>query len=338
MRIHLFDPSGCGLGLAIGLVQLGHTVVHRGPSAWNEAIGETNRLCRELAQHWCGTAAVNAADAADCDLLVIVDVFADLLHALVHGIGALAPFDPTRPFADTRNPTVYPERLRFWSELTARVPRVVVVDMSDASAFREVGFEALPHATLLARECAGRGHDRWQPFPFLYNNVMLWVELMRPECEWWFPTSRRRRKWDWVFCGTIEHRRYEGRRQAALERVGQQWPCLRGHVVTQVPFVEVLGILQSARFGLDLPGAGEVCFRVHECLALGTPVLRPEPGRVCLAAGLASVVVGDPSELQGLDAEAVRSVYRASYAPRAAATAMLAAVAADDARLAVPAS
>ncbi|HEX5051831.1 MAG TPA: hypothetical protein VFZ65_08675 [Planctomycetota bacterium] len=322
-HVHLLDPTGCGLGLAVGLVGHGHAVRYRGPREWNCEAGETHRMCGELARRFTGEPACES-ELGDCDLLVIVDVFADMLDALAHRLNAHAPMRPGDPLQSTSNPLVYPGRLRFWLEVAQRAPRVAVVDMSDAGGPHEVASELLPQAALFARECARDARGPWRPFPFLYNNVLLWLEHLRPETEWWVPGGQRRFVSDWAFCGTIDHVRYGDRRRRALARAVQRWPRLRGALATQIPFVDVLRVLQATKFGLDLPGAGELCFRVHESLALGTPVLRPEPGSVALAEGLERVVVADPYAWEGNDAQAVRSIYARSYGPGAAAAVLLA--------------
>ena len=76
----------------------------------------------------------------------------------------------------------------------------------------------------------------------------------------------------------------------------------------------------------DLPGAGELCFRMHECLALGVPVLQPEPFTIAVPPGLEQVVSDEPELLERLDPEAVRAVYLDCCSPRAAAQMLLAAV------------
>ncbi|MEO6595261.1 MAG: hypothetical protein ABIP94_10960 [Planctomycetota bacterium] len=120
MRIHFFDPTGSGLGLAIGLVELGHAVVHRGPCSWNSSeAGDTDRMCRDLVQRYLGAIGdgpgPNESDTGtdECDLVVVVDTFADMLHALTQGVGVNAPMRGDDPLQQTLNPLVYPERLRF---------------------------------------------------------------------------------------------------------------------------------------------------------------------------------------------------------------------------------
>lgn len=330
MRIEVVDPGGGGLGLAIGLGQLGHSVAHRGPTSWREGAAWPANCSRDLQQRFC---VPWSADAPEPDLLILVDVFADYLHALERRLGADAGAFVADPLDDRGGTLVYPDRLAWFCRRALAAPRVAVVDLSDASSPREVAFTALPHATLLARECPAAGDGRWRPFPFLYNHVLLWLELLRPAAEWWVPGGARRRLHDgvfrdWAFCGTVEHPRYGDRRRRALAELVLRWPQLRGRVETSLPFADVLRVWQHVGFGVDLRGAGELCFRLHECLALGTPVVRPFATSIALPRGLRGVVADAPEDLAPLTPEAVRAVYERHYAPRAAATWLLAAVAA----------
>lgn len=324
MRIVVQDPSGSGLGVALGLGELGHEVRYRGPARRAEpAPGSFEQLRQRLVAHRFGAGVARDDDTGD--LLVAVDTFADILGTLGRGIGTDLPMDAGDPFAHTLNPLVYPARLQRWCDLVGRAPRVAVVDLSDAAAPLEPLFEALPGATLLSREGGGAG-GTWQPFPYLYNNVLLAIENLHHERDWWHPPAHRRPDVDWTFCGTVRHPRYGDHRLRALDEARQRWPHLRNRVASDVSFVDVLRLLQCTRYGLDLPGAGELCFRLHESLALGTPVLRLGPGRVQLAPGLERAVTDDPVAFTPPDAFAVRELYREHYAPRAAATALLAAV------------
>lgn len=326
VRIVVEDPTGCGLPLAIGLCELGHRVTWRGPQrAAGGGPDTTPPLCRELIARFFGAPAATVAPADECDLYVAVDTFADILTTLGRGLDTGAPMDLTDPFVPTQNPLVYPGRLRRWLDLAARAQQLAVVDLSDAAAPREVAFEMLPGATLLAREALPGGP--WRPFPFLYNQVLLAIEHLCAERDWWIPSAARRTNADWTFCGTIDHPRYGGRRAAALAHAVRRWPSLRGHVAVAAPFAEVVGLLQATRFCLDLPGAGELCFRVHEALALGTPLLRLEPNPLPLAPGVRSLLTCEPGAPMP-DAETVRACYREHLAPRAAAAALLAACAA----------
>jgi hypothetical protein len=315
VRILVLDPSGCGLGLAIGLVELGHAVRHAGPRAWAETdVPEPVRCCRELAARFFG-AQGGPLTAGSIDLLVVVDVFADLL----------AEVDPSKVVRHAR-------RIQAQIDAAARAPRVVVFDASDCQKPRAAAFEQLPHAVLLAREVARGEAGRWQPFPFLYNNVMLWLEHLRPPREWWVPEKTRQRQWDWAFCGTLDHPRYGERRRRALAAVAQRWPELRSAVRTEASFVEVMEVLQGSRTGLDLPGAGELCFRLHECLALGVPVLQPQAPAIEFTPGLAPVLLSEPADLT---ADEVREIHLQHYAPSTAAARLLAALAHGLRRLAV---
>ncbi len=111
-----------------------------------------------------------------------------------------------------------------------------------------------------------------------------------------------------------------------LSELPGKWPQLQGTVQAGASFLEVLRTLQSVRFGIDLPGIGELCFRLHECLALGTKVVRPTPGQIAVPRGLEAVVVRDPAELRDYQPDTVRAVYKALYSPRAAAAWFLAGV------------
>ncbi|MFO1077275.1 MAG: hypothetical protein U1E73_06060 [Planctomycetota bacterium] len=152
------------------------------------------------------------------------------------------------------------------------------------------------------------------------------MQRLRPRHDWWIPPARRRAVLDWTFCGTVDHPRYGGRRAAAIAAIRERWPFLRGDVCERASFADVVGRLQAARACLDLPGAGELCFRVHEALTLGVPLWRPEPFGVHTAPGLEAVIGGDPRALGELDPHAVSAIAESCYSPRAAATALLAAV------------
>lgn len=328
MRISLLDHSSLGLGLAIGLTQLGHQVRYVGPEPWPEDTpGEAELQRRQLLAHFLGGGAA-AVDPGD-DLLVIHASFADQLLTLHHGRYTRERADLGRPLRQTLNPLVYPARLRLWLQLAAAAPSLVAIDGSDARSPRETAFEQLPRCTLLARETGLDAGSPWQPWPFLYNPVLLWLELLRPEREWLAPKATRRPQWDWAFCGTVQHARYGDRRERLLAELQTRWPSLRGTVSTTAPFVEVLQLLQSVRSGVDMPGEGELCFRLHEYLALGVPVLRPWPFGITLPAGVGEAIVQDPASIDGLDCDQVRSIYQQCYAPRIAAEAMLAAVQQD---------
>jgi hypothetical protein len=325
VRIEVVDPCGGGLGLAIGLVQLGHTVAHRGPSSWVAGAPWPTNCSRELQQRFCGAW---SSSAPEPDLLILVDVFADYLRALELGIGVRPGAVVHDPLQDGAGTLVYPDRLEWFCRRAQSAQQVAVVDLSDAASPREIAFTALPHATLLARECPASGDGPWRPFPFLYNHVLLWLELLRPASEWWLPGDARRRDSDWAFCGTVDHPRYGDRRRHALDELARRWPSLRGCVETSLPFAEIVRVWQQVGFGVDLPGAGELCYRLHECLALGTPVVRPFPTNIALPRALRGVVVDSPEHLASQSPEDVRAIYERHYAPRAAATWLLATVAA----------
>ncbi len=181
MRIEVVDPSGGGLGLAIGLAQLGHEVVHRGPTSRAQPNAqEMTRCSRDLQQR-----VLRAPQPGDgeADLLVLVDVFGDYLRSLQLGIGIMLDVVIDDPLQDGAGTLIYPHRLQYFCERAVAAREVAVLDCSDFGAMREVAFEAIPHAALFARECPAHGDGPWRPFPFLYNHAMLWLETLRPRGE-----------------------------------------------------------------------------------------------------------------------------------------------------------
>lgn len=327
MRIDVVDPGSHGLGTAIGLRQLGHDVRYFGARAAQRRESWADGVRRELVTHVFGDGAEERQPGRDCDLLVLADVFADYLHALATGVGPLG-VAPTDPMQDDAGALIYPLRLEYFCELAQNAKQVAVLDMSDHRERREVAFEALPGVQLFAREVSGDADGRWRPFPFLYNLSMLWLEHTQDE-DGWLQRTARPNTWDWAFCGTVDHERYGGRRQLAISLLAERFPHLRGIVLGQEKFQQVLSVLQSVRFGLDLPGVGELCFRLHECLALGTPVWRPLAGSVSLSSGLESVVSSDPEALRNHSVDEVRAIYAEHYGPRAAARYLLERLATD---------
>lgn len=316
----MHDPTGCAFGAAIGLVELGHEVVFAGPPEWRSpSAGEMSRLLCALADRMFG-AGCRDVDAAACDLVVVADVFGDFLAGLAPYLergrtGALPP----------EWVLLYPDRLHRAIELSTSGSAPVVIDYSDAREHRESVFETIAGATLLARECGRDDTGPWRPFPYLFHGGVLWMQRMRQRHDWWIPPARRRRVLDWTFCGTVDHPRYAGRRVTAIAEVRDRWPGLRGDVCERASFAGVVGRLQAARTCLDLPGAGELCFRLHEALTLGVPVWKPVPYRVHVPPGLEDVLGPDPYALRGLEPHAVSAIADACCSPRAAAAALLAA-------------
>ena len=321
MCIEVVDPGGHGIGVAIGLRELGHEVHYVAAHAFREDDSLMGQMRVELVDRMFGG---GDSEASEPDLLVLVDVFADHLRCLERREAPVGK-DVTHPLQADGGVMVYPLRLGHFIARAQAAGRVAVIDMSDSCEQREVVFDAMPNVQLFAREVHGSGDGRWQALPFLYNFTMLWLEYTRPK-EQWLVAENRPQQWDWAFCGTIDHERYGRRRELAIALLAKRWPELRGVVMGQLSFQQVLVVLQSVRAGLDLPGVGELCFRMHECLALGTPVLRPLSPNVSLPAGLAAVVVADPSDLPDCNVNHVRAVYAEHYAPIAAARWLLAAM------------
>lgn len=321
--MRIVDPSGLALGVAMGLVEHGHRVGYSRPLAWlepNDSVFTTACAC--VAQHHCGRH-VDALDDLDADVIVLVDSFADNLQALVERQGTHHPFDARRPFAATLNPLVYPSRLAAYIEIASRAQQLVVIDCSDQFHPRETAFEAFAGATLLARECPRGGIGPWRPFPFLFNNALLALEHIRDKHVWWVPPERRQQVWDWTFAGTIDHARYGGRRTKAIEEVRLTWPTLRGNLVANGSFFAALRELQASRCALDLPGVGQLCFRLHESLTLGVPLFQQSSFSIHIAPGIDEVIADDPMAAAAISYEQVRRVQAECYSPRAAARFLL---------------
>lgn len=322
MRIGVHDPSGGGLGVALGLADLGHEVGYDGPQGlFARGAAHFTVAHAELARHTFG-AGCGAIDPVACDLVVIVDAFADFLGPLQPYLAA-----DRRGLADPPSfLLLYPQRLQRALDLASAGTPVVVFDASDRQGPRETMFEGNAGWTLLARECPLGVEGPWRPLPFLYNNALLWLERMHPRSAWRLAPADRAYRVDWSFCGTVDHPRYGGSRRRALDELTARRADLRGEVRCDLSFDAVLRQLQSSRLGLDLPGAGELCFRLHECLALGVPVWKPRPGGIEMAPGLEAVVGDDTEHLLRLSPAAVRATYEAHYAPRVCAERLLAAV------------
>ena len=110
MEVTFFDPAATGLGVAIGLVELGHRVAYHGPEPWpGEEPSAVARLLEQLAQRFFGAA--RAVDRQERDLLVVWDGFADALHARETGANREARYDPSRPMRSTIHPAILPVRL-----------------------------------------------------------------------------------------------------------------------------------------------------------------------------------------------------------------------------------
>jgi len=325
VRIGVLDLNGFALGPAIGLRDLGHVVdyVPAEPAAEGS---RTDELKRELLLGVFGRERGTLDPGAD--LLVLSDSFADQLWALEQGIQLQAPLDPARPLAESINPLAHDLRLPLFRELAGRARRLAVLDGSDRPAPRSVQVERLAGAALLAREVPLAEAERaWRPYPFLYNMLMLVVERCRPREHWFLPFERRRYLWDWFFGGTIDHPRYGGKRAAWIEELRRAWPAARGRLVQDGSgFKGILAQAQASLWGLDLPGNGELCFRLHEYLALGIPFLRPLPWGIVVAPEVASVCRPEPDPRGRPSGGSVLAVYEQAYCPRAAAQALLAAV------------
>lgn len=324
VRIEVVDPGEHGLGPALGLVELGHEVRYvdgGGGLAQRDEVAprdEVARMRRELSERFLGGR--HDEPRGDADLTIVFGVFADQLQQLQlarRQSGVVSLRWGMGDLIEQGGPRSYPVQLQRAAEVLARCGPSCVVDMSDAREPHEPLFEALPEVSLFARERAADAPSPWQPFPFLFNSVVLWLERMAPATDWLH--AARHPRWDWVFCGTVDGERYGARRSAAIARIARGYPQLAGAVFGDIGFAQVLAVLHSARFGLDLPGVGDLCFRLHECLSVGTPLWRPFPGDVRLPEGLAPLTFAHPDAAPACSADEVRAIAAEHYSPRAAA-------------------
>lgn len=319
----MLDPAGTGLGVALGLVELGHRVEYTPAEDWPDATGDwVAPMTAELVRRCLGGPVPAGPRAAD--LLVLWDGFADGLEALARRLHLHAPYDPARPLRRSINPLAYPGRLACHLAAMQAADRVVVVDCSDSSGPREIAFERRADAVLLAREVpVVEAGGPWRPFPFLYHPVLLWLEWLQPRQGWLLPAARRTHRYDWVFCGSVHHPRYGDRRQRLLAEVAARWPGRSGLVPPPTtPFDQVLALLQSAGSCLDLPGAGEICYRMHEALCLDVPLLRPWHFTVAVDPVVAEACLREPPR-RAPEPGRNRELYLTRYAPRIAASRLL---------------
>ncbi|MCC6670442.1 MAG: hypothetical protein IT458_05230 [Planctomycetes bacterium] len=322
--VSILDLNGFLLGVALGLRELGHRVAYHSGDEGLAADHTVTRMRRDLVAQRLGPQP--GGPDPDADLLVVCDAFADQLRAAAAGLHDAAPFDPAHPLRPSLNPCVRGARAAVLGELLARARgAAVVVDGSDACAPRPAAFDAIPGLVRLAREVeADAAPGGWLPFPFLYHPVVLWMEYLRPRSEWFVPLPVRLRRWEWVFCGTLSHPRYGGRRAAAVRAMEQRFPRARGLVMPEgCTYDRVLAALQSTGSGLDLPGAGELCFRLHEYLALAVPIVRLEPFSHVVPEGLQRLLRATPEPELLPTPEDVLATYAGSYAPRFAARVLL---------------
>ena len=317
MKISFIDLCGFGLGPAIGLKELGYDVHYFGGESFEKSRNLLSKYKDELIVSVFGK---ESPPDPKADLLVVCDSFSDFKWALEEKIQLDAPWDPNNPFVRTINPLVYEKRLDKILSLCNSANAVCVIDGSDKIEPRENAFFSLNNALLLAREVPkGDANSKWIPFPYIYNFLILLLERTRERSSWFIPFEKRRYVWDWVFCGTINHPRYNNRRKILVEEVKRKWPRARFHILKEgSPFTNVLEVIQASLWGLDLPGGGELCFRLHEYLALGVPIFRPWPwSRVVVpeVEGITSPTIDLKNRPSGIS---ILKVYEDYYVPKKA--------------------
>lgn len=267
MDIGILDFGGNFAGPALGLLAQGHEVSYfrTGPRQPQESL--LARLGWEVSQpHF------------RADLVIVAASFADEAWAYELGIQREAPLAPHDPFFFSINPLQRRARDR-WLERRLREleHRLVMVDMSDCGEVLDPFFAA--HGTWrFKRELPSYGFEtEVMPFPFLYHPSLLSMEwtvgLERME----LPLEARQSRDEILFAGTVGHWRYFGRRRMLLDRIKRRFGAEALRVIEGgMTCVEVWNALQLCRAGLYLAGRGELCFRLHECAALGVPLLAAE--------------------------------------------------------------
>lgn len=311
LRIAVLDFTYTLLGPATALQQLGHEVSVFVP----RDAGPLPTYHAALLDRFFGGGSSQPDFGAD--VVIYAEAFADSYWALQHGCQMDSACFPQAPLANSINPLQLDLRLDHLHERLSQVPNLVLVDMSDLAEPLHPAFLDLPGTKLKRELLPGQRQLGIEPFPFLYNPVLLTLERVlgleacRPES----PDL----VWDGWFCGTIDHWRYGGERRRCLEVLRARHPQANFGVATGgMPTVENLKHVQRSRTLLHPPGRGEICLRTHEGLFFGVPLLVAEPLRVCLPAGFERVF---RTHLTSLPSSAeVRDYYARAFSPEAAAS------------------
>lgn len=306
-RIAVLDFPGTLLGPAAALAAQGHEVRYFTP-------GPHPGYVQALLDRWL--AGGDAQPCFDADLVVYVESFSDGWWALQHGAQTDAPVHRDDPLRASIHPLQLDLRLDALGEALGHANALVSIDMSDLSEPLHPGFLASP-GPKLKRECLPAQHALGiEPFPFLYNPVLLALERVWGLSS--IPPADPALACDGWFCGTIDHPRYAGQRRRDLALIQARHPGARFAVHDGgVPTLENLRRTQRARAVLHPRGRGELCLRTHEALFFGLPLLVAQAPRIALPAGHERIFV---ESLQGLPSRGVvLDFYTRRYRPEAAA-------------------
>lgn len=316
MHVSIIDIGGNFAGPALGIRSLGHRVTYFGTGDAAERLAA--RLGgRTFAPDW------------EADLVVYAASFADELWALEVGLQLEAPLSQSDPFFSTINPRQRIVRDRYLGEQLARVPELVLVDMSDTGEridplFLELGRHRFKRELpFYVRE------PEIHPFPFLYHPQLLSCEYERGLESLHVMWEDRGTEPGLLFAGMLDHWRYFGRRRQLFERFRHEHPGLRVEVWDSGrPLREVWEAMQRATGGLYLGGRGELCFRLHELAALGVPALRVEPWGIQVPGAWEEIVPTEPDRLPS--PARMLEFYLRHYHPVRAAEWLLGRIAAAD--------
>ena len=249
--------------------------------------------------------------------IIYSESFSDAWWALQEGQQTDAPIVIEDPFAASIHPLQVDLRLEQLQPRLETVDDLVVVDMSDLAVPLHPKFLELP-GTKLKREIAPSAATELgiTPYPFLYNPVLLTLDYAwgLDACT---PDARTPLRDGW-FCGTIGHARYGGRRKSALQAIVARHPGARFAIHDgDVPTLENLREVQRSRTVLHPPGRGTICFRTHEALRFGVPMLVEQRPQIALPELLQASFITELTDAEEASAAAVRC-YQECYSPEAA--------------------
>lgn len=314
-RISILDATQTLIGPAIALVQAGFEVRYFAPDIRART---TPGYRQAMLDRY-----LRGGDPEPCfeaDRVVYAESFSDGWWALLGGHQLDAPVQAGDPLAASIHPLQMELRLDALRPGLEACRDLVVVDMSDLAEPLHPGFLALPGAKLKREVLPAMLALGIAPFPFLYNPFLLSFDFAIGLDGCRVPPGPP--VWDGWFCGTIDHPRYGGSRQAALEVLVARHPEAHfGIFGGNIDTYENLRQVQRARTMLHPPGRGTLCFRTHEALRFGLPMLCAELPAVVLPAPLRRCFVRDLADELPSRAE-VLDLYARHYAPDAAARAL----------------
>jgi hypothetical protein len=159
---------------------------------------------------------------------------------------------------DTLNDAAY--GIQMLSQLPG-IADAIVFDSSDNT----IGciIPELPGRVFLKRETAQNQSARWKPFSYLHSFFLLGTLSAIT-----LPQATDRYDYDLIWMGSLHSERNHW-----LEAARATGTLKELHV----GFFPYLLALSHTRAGLYLPGRGWICYRLHELLALGVPLVYVEP-------------------------------------------------------------